>query len=324
MSNYSDESYTEAVDSGAYSSHDFEYDATGYGLAQWTYHTRKKGLYNYAKSCNVSIADENMQIEYLLGEISESGGADGYATCQLYARKGYTISDWKNASTPEEAASAFCWIFENPGIPHEDRRKTSAREYYEKYKDSEEGGVFIKDSKDNRIIGTFTSAITGRTFTIYNQNRIVGWGARCNRAAQISVCSGYWDGKALDLISKANAAPDLTMPRYTKMYDEVNLRYSEKSIANYTFDENKIREQIQSGGYVVLYVAGSKQGKSGVSKYGTKWASSAHWVAILGYRILDGKEEIFVSDSGHNETGWTHLDEFDGITERVLFIDEKG
>ena len=39
------EEYTKAVDNGTYSSSQFIHDSVGYGLVQWTYYTRKEGLY---------------------------------------------------------------------------------------------------------------------------------------------------------------------------------------------------------------------------------------------------------------------------------------
>ena len=45
---YSDAAYTAAVDSGAYTN--FIRDSAGYGLAQWTYWSRKQALQQYAKS----------------------------------------------------------------------------------------------------------------------------------------------------------------------------------------------------------------------------------------------------------------------------------
>ena len=41
---YSDASYTAAVDNGFYS--DFVHDSAGYGLAQWTFWSRKQALLN--------------------------------------------------------------------------------------------------------------------------------------------------------------------------------------------------------------------------------------------------------------------------------------
>ena len=67
---YTDESYTKAVDTGTYAN--FAKDCAGYGLAQWTYWTRKQDLLSYAKSCNKSIGDLDMQLDFLLKELSKS------------------------------------------------------------------------------------------------------------------------------------------------------------------------------------------------------------------------------------------------------------
>ena len=76
---YTDESYTAAVDSGKISCeellHPLPGKQYGYGLAQWTSPGRKAGLWNLAKQKGVSIADEDMQIEYLLEELQESYGS---------------------------------------------------------------------------------------------------------------------------------------------------------------------------------------------------------------------------------------------------------
>ena len=72
---YTDETYTAAVDSGKISCEEFLHPLPGkqygYGLAQWTSPDRKSGLWTLAKQKGVSIADEDMQIEYLLKELSE-------------------------------------------------------------------------------------------------------------------------------------------------------------------------------------------------------------------------------------------------------------
>ena len=67
---YTDESYTKAVDNGTYAN--FVKDCAGYGLAQWTYGARKQALLSYAKACGKSIGDLDMQLDFLLKELSES------------------------------------------------------------------------------------------------------------------------------------------------------------------------------------------------------------------------------------------------------------
>lgn len=63
-----DNGYTQAVDSGVYD--EFASDSAGYGLAQWTYKTRKQYLLNYARERQRSIGDLEMQLEFLWKELS--------------------------------------------------------------------------------------------------------------------------------------------------------------------------------------------------------------------------------------------------------------
>lgn len=115
---------------------------------------RKRQLQDYAASKGTEWSDENTQVEFLIGEITPGGGANGYASYQLGTYKGYSGSDWENATTPEDAAIAFCWSFERPGKPRLDVRTKAARKYYEQFKDLEKpsgGGIIgpINLSGDN-------------------------------------------------------------------------------------------------------------------------------------------------------------------------------
>lgn len=67
---FSDLTYTKAVDDGSYTN--FEKDKAGYGLAQWTYWSRKRDLLNYARKTCRSIGDETMQLEFLMQELQKS------------------------------------------------------------------------------------------------------------------------------------------------------------------------------------------------------------------------------------------------------------
>ena len=62
-----DMEYTKKVDAGVYKK--FKKDAAGYGLCQWTYHTRKAKLLKYAKSKRKSISDTKMQLQFLIKEL---------------------------------------------------------------------------------------------------------------------------------------------------------------------------------------------------------------------------------------------------------------
>lgn len=70
---YTDTTYTNAVDNGSYSESSFVNDSAGYGLAQWTYYSRKQGLYNLYKSGGYSsISNINLQLNYLYYELENN------------------------------------------------------------------------------------------------------------------------------------------------------------------------------------------------------------------------------------------------------------
>lgn len=64
----SDNRYTEEVDNGTYTN--FVHDSAGYGLAQWTYWSRKQELLNFAKEKNTSIGDCEMQLSFMCKELN--------------------------------------------------------------------------------------------------------------------------------------------------------------------------------------------------------------------------------------------------------------
>lgn len=174
---YSDDSYTQAVDSGAYTREQFVHDSAGYGLAQWTYYSRKAELYDYAKEKGVSIADADMQIEFLLAELTPGG--NGIATYQLGTpRRGYSADDWKNAESVSEATSAFCWVFENPGTPDLAGRIAFSESYYQQYQGKTffNGNIFevCKEVMNtflnrNTVYSTSTGLIYGDIERCYNE-----------------------------------------------------------------------------------------------------------------------------------------------------------
>ena len=79
---FTDRTYTDAVDSGTYSREMFIKDGAGYGLAQWTYPTRKAGLYDYCKACNASIGSLFPQLGYMVDELREMGLIDKLKTAK--------------------------------------------------------------------------------------------------------------------------------------------------------------------------------------------------------------------------------------------------
>lgn len=65
-----DQEYASKVDNGTYTN--FIYDGYGWGIFQWTWHTRKKALLNFAKQKNKSIGDLSMQLDFFVKELQQS------------------------------------------------------------------------------------------------------------------------------------------------------------------------------------------------------------------------------------------------------------
>lgn len=115
-----DEAYAAAVDDGSYA--DFVSDGAGFGLAQWTYSTRKAALLAYAKAKEKSVADLGLQLDFLWKEMSES----------------YTglLKTLQNATTVEEASTAVLTKYERPadqGEAVQAKRASYGQVYFDKY-----------------------------------------------------------------------------------------------------------------------------------------------------------------------------------------------
>ena len=118
---YNDESYTRAVDNGTYTN--FIKDAVGYGLAQWTYWTRKQNLLNFARQNNKSIGNLNMQLCFLVKELKET-----------YTNSVYNVL--RKATSVLEASNAVLLNFERPANMSASVQATRARygqTYYDRY-----------------------------------------------------------------------------------------------------------------------------------------------------------------------------------------------
>ena len=115
----SDSEYTTAVDNGTYTK--FATDAGGYGLAQWTYKTRKQNLLNYAKKTSRSIGDLQMQLEFLMTEL------------QSYSS---VLKALKTATSVKEASNVVLLKFEKPADQSaavQTKRASYGQKYYDTY-----------------------------------------------------------------------------------------------------------------------------------------------------------------------------------------------
>lgn len=117
-----DDDYVKAVDNGTYTKERFIKDCGGFGLAQWTWHTRKKTLYEYIKSKGVSVGDLESQLEFLIKELTES-----YPS---------VLNTLKAATSVLEASNAVLLKFECPvdqSVSMQNKRASYGQSYYNKY-----------------------------------------------------------------------------------------------------------------------------------------------------------------------------------------------
>lgn len=126
---YTDEGYTAVVDDGSYTN--FIKDSAGYGLAQWTFWSRKQGLFEYAKSVGKSIGDFTMQMEFLWKELSGNHKA--------------TLNALKSAQNVTEASTYVLIHFEAPadqGEAVQAKRASYGEKYYNAYH------IVVEESKE--------------------------------------------------------------------------------------------------------------------------------------------------------------------------------
>ena len=144
---YTDAEYTAAVDQKLYTN--FVNDSAGYGLAQWTYYSRKQNMLTFHTKKGKSIGDLNTQLEFLVHELTTS----------------YKSSVWevlKSAKSILEASNAVLLKFERPADQStavQNKRASFGQEYYNKYHVSEtvvtptvpaQGGTKMKYNASNK------------------------------------------------------------------------------------------------------------------------------------------------------------------------------
>lgn len=113
-----DTEYTKLVDNGSYQN--FIRDCAGYGLAQWTYWSRKEALLTYAKNCRKSIGDLEMQLAFLMKELNDYG----------------LLSKLKAAPSVLEASNLVLLEFEKPAGMNTTSTQTKRAGYSQKYYDN--------------------------------------------------------------------------------------------------------------------------------------------------------------------------------------------
>ena len=134
---FTDTTYTAAVDNGTYKG--FINDAAGYGLAQWTYWSRKEALLDYAKSRGKSVGDLETQLGYLMQELEHDYKA--------------VLSTLKSTGSVMAASNVVLLKFERPAdqsVAVQSARAKVGQAYYDKYaapKTAQEGGTSMTEQQ---------------------------------------------------------------------------------------------------------------------------------------------------------------------------------
>lgn len=187
---WSDADYTQQVDSGAYSKDKFVHDSIGYGLAQWTWWTYKRDLYELAKQRGTSIGNLDTQL--------------------TFADNAFSNASWGNQLKRATDVRAACDLvleqYERPAVYNYDVRRSHAYAFYNKYS----GYTAPYISSTNSLYGTSQPTAT---------DRAIQWAvAQCNKGYTYSM-TNRWGPTSYDcssfIISAWNKAGVQTGASYT-------------------------------------------------------------------------------------------------------------
>lgn len=179
---YTDETYTAAVDNGSYTN--FVKDAAGYGIAQWTYWSRKQGLLEYAKAAGKSVGDLEVQLGYLLKELSSYG----------------LLAALKSATSVKEASNLILLKFEKPASMNSESTQTKRASYGQNYFDKYAG----KESQSMSFTPRLTRPETGNKYYIRKASggysSAVQGSPKDSQCDVLSNCVGYANGRFNEII----------------------------------------------------------------------------------------------------------------------------
>ena len=148
--NYTDTSYTAAVDNGTITKTRFlnplPNKQYGYGLCQWTSPSRKTKLYDLAKEKGKSIGDVDIQLEFLINELKTS------------YKSVYNIL--KNADSIKTASDKVLKDFESPNnwSSYSKARAGYGQQYYNLYNTTEEKKVTNMSINFNNYYGKISNS----------------------------------------------------------------------------------------------------------------------------------------------------------------------
>ena len=150
-----DAEYVAAVDNSTYTN--FIKDSAGFGLAQWTYWSRKQNLLEFAQKQKKSIGDLQMQLEFLYQEL------------QSYKSVFNTL---KTAGSVLEASNAVLLNYERPADQSasvQAKRAEYGQTYYDRYAEKKTVTNTNKEVAELKLIEAYA---TKNPFYTANVNKV--------------------------------------------------------------------------------------------------------------------------------------------------------
>ena len=104
--------YVQGVENGTISKQQFQNDQKGFGLAQWTFWSRKAALYDFWKASGKALDSAEMQTDFALKELREDYSA--------------LLDFLKSTTDVFTATSRICREYERPAVNNIDARYSAA------------------------------------------------------------------------------------------------------------------------------------------------------------------------------------------------------
>ena len=178
----SDEQYTAAVDNGSYTN--FTTDGCGYGLAQWTYGTRKEKFLEYIKAHGKSIADLDGQINFLIKEFQEDFSAL-----------------WSQLKTSKDLYN-LTWIlldkWENPQVKNIDTRYQYAQNWFNTLRNNPRSNTMTENQAIEKVLDLARSEIGYRekrsNYQLDDKTANAGSGNWTKYARDLDAVTNFYNG----------------------------------------------------------------------------------------------------------------------------------
>ncbi len=150
----SDDEFVRRVDSGDTSL--FMKQNLGFGLAQWTYGTRKEKFLKFMRSKGVSIANEKAQVEFMIKEFKEDFTTMWSMICR--------------SNDLYECTDKLLRIWENPQVKDYTNRRNNAQSWYAKVDSLEKNVTGSSEKSEGGVKASKVETYTQEAINIANDS----------------------------------------------------------------------------------------------------------------------------------------------------------